>query len=372
MTPGAPSTAAVVQARYADAVDLDDGGLLVTPPPNGAKATVTESEANAMFDATDAVQGPHEFAILGLGVVTVAPRTEEPTTTTPTTTAPSPSTAPATTTLPPPPPTTAPRPTTTTPPPTTTTTTTTTTVPPAPTTTASALPSSRAPTTRARPENQARLVADESPDGPPPLSSRLVATPPSTTVAPTTVAPTTTPVPTTPPTTTTTLPTYHHRLAWVGIAWGASVTCGATTTTQPSTGTATSYVAVVIDARAAHRVIAYRSAGMSPCSGTPAPPSVFEPDELLSVPWQPVGPSSTAVQIQVPACGHYFGWTQVPAAGGVLADQVVVAVPFDPNCGSTASESQPVDQVVPLGAGQAQVAHAPVGPIQALQALPND
>jgi CelD/BcsL family acetyltransferase involved in cellulose biosynthesis len=196
-------------------------------------------------------------------------------------------------------------------------------------------------------------------------AARLMDTVPSTTVAPTTAPP----LETSP---TTTLPAYHRRLAWVGIAWGATVTCGASTTTQPASGTATTYVAVVIDARAAHRVIAYRSAGTSPCTGAAEAPSVSEPNELLSVAWQPVGPSSTAVQIQVPPCGRYFGWTQVPETGGALADQLVVAVPFDPDCGTTVAQSQPVDQVVPLGSGQAQVAHAPVGPIQALQALPSN
>jgi hypothetical protein len=78
------------------------------------------------------------------------------------------------------------------------------------------------------------------------------------------------------------------------------------------------------------------------------------------------------VQIQIPACGHYYGWTQVPTTGGNQAVQVVVAVPFDPTCGSTVVQSQSVDQVVPLGSGQALTGHAPLGPVDALQALPDD
>jgi hypothetical protein len=62
----------------------------------------------------------------------------------------------------------------------------------------------------------------------------------------------------------------------------------------------------------------------------------------------------------------------VTTTGGTPAVQVVVAVPFDPPCGATASQSQSVDQVVPLGSGQSLVAHAPVGPVQALQALPSN
>jgi hypothetical protein len=300
-TPEAPSTTAVEGALFAVPVDLDHGGLLVTPPAAGATAgaTVTEREADAMFDATDAVEGPHEFAILGLGLVTVAPRFEYPTPST--TTTPVPSTVPPTTTP-------------------------LTTAPPLPTTTA------------------------------------------TTTTTTTTLPTTTTPgLGTRPP---PALPGFQRRLAWVGIAWSSTEACPGSATTQPAEDGTTTYVAVVIDARTGQRVIAYRSGGSSPCTGTTQTPSVTEPNELLSVAWQPVGPASTAVEIQVPACGHYFGWTQVPSTGGGLADQVVVSVPFDPACGSTVGLSQAVDQVVPLGPGQALVAHAPVGPVEALQALP--
>jgi hypothetical protein len=297
-SPEAPSTTSVVNARFADPVDIDNGDLLVAPPPKRATVTVTESEAEAMFEATDAVEGPHEFAILGLGLVTVAPRIENPTTTT------------------------------------------TSTVPP-PTTTASSSTVSSTMTT-------------------PPA--------PTTTVPP---APPATTVPAAPTTTTTTLPGYDKRLAWVGIVWGATGSCPGSTTTQAASAGATSYVAVVIDARTGHRVIAYRSAS-SACPGTSPAPTVTEPNELLSVPWQPVGPDSTAVQIQIPPCGQYYGWTQVATSSGTPAVQVVVAVPFDPSCGATASQSQAVDQVVPLGSGQSLVGHAPVGPVQALQALPSN
>jgi len=313
--PEAPTTTAVVGARFAVSVDLDHGGLLVTPPAPGAAATatVTEREADAMFEATDAVEGPHEFAILGLGLVTVAPRFEypAPSTTTTTTTAPAlsvpPTNAPPTTAPPPPPPRS------------TTTTTTTTTTAPTTTTTTTALPT----------------TAPGLGTLPPPA-----------------------------------LPGFDSRLAWVGIAWDTTATCPGSATTLPAVGDTTTYVAIVIDARTDQRVIAYRSGGSSPCTGAARAPSVTEPNELLSVAWQPVGPASTAVEIQVPPCGHYYGWTQVPVTGGGSADQVVVSVPFRPACGSTASQGQAVDQVVPLGPGQALVGHAPVGPVQALQALP--
>ncbi|HTT87160.1 MAG TPA: hypothetical protein VMF60_07325 [Acidimicrobiales bacterium] len=302
--PGAPSPGTVTDARYTRAVELDHGKLLITPPPGRASVAVSADEARAMFEATDAVSGPHEFAILGLGVVTVAPSAEAPPTTTTTTTTAAPGATVAPTTAPP-------------------------------------------------------------------------------TTAPPTTAPTTAPtsVPTTaaaPPVTSPILPGYRRRLAWVGIAWGAPRSCGGSGRSGGSTTTSTTpvstadYVAVIIDARTPHRVIAYRSAGATPCAGAPAGPTVTEPDELLSVAWQPVGPTSTAVQIEIPACGHYFGWTQVPTGGGSTADQVVVSVPFDPTCGALSEQTQVVDQVVPLGSGQSLVAHAPVGPVQALQGPPLD
>src|SRR5580704_12085383 len=56
--PEAPSITAVVMDRFAAVVDLDHGGLLVAPPSRAAvkTATVTAAEANAMFEATDAVE----------------------------------------------------------------------------------------------------------------------------------------------------------------------------------------------------------------------------------------------------------------------------------------------------------------------------
>jgi hypothetical protein len=340
VNPEAPSITAVMKDRFTVPVDLDHGGLLVNPAPARAGVTVTESDADAMFEATDAVAGPHAFAIFGLGLVTVAPRVEQPPTTTTTTTTapPPPSTVPPTTTLPPaPPPTT--RPTTTTTPPTTTT----------------------APTTPPVPADrgQATVTAARETDA---LTSTTVPSSTSTTVAPSTTAPLGTP--------STALPTYHRRLAWVGIVWDAATACPGSSTTKP--GASTSYIAVIIDARTGHRVLVYRSGGSSPCSTAVRSPGVTEPNELLSVSWQPVGPSSTAVQVDIPPCGHYYGWTQVPGAQGAVADQVVAAVPFDTPCPSTATQSQPVDQVVPLGSGQGLVGHAPVGPVQALDALPSD
>jgi len=85
-------------------------------------------------------------------------------------------------------------------------------------------------------------------------------------------------------------------------------------------------------------------------------------------PGNPSARPSTAVQIQVPACGHYYGWTQVPTTGGGVDDQVVVAVPFDPKCGSAgAPEANRWTRSFPPRIGPVLTGHAPVGPVQALQ-----
>ena len=344
-SPGAPSTAAVAMARYATVVDLDHGDLHVAPPPAGETSAVPETEAEAMFDAADAVQGPHAFSIFGLGIASVATEAQQ---------------TPTTTTVPPPPSTTAP--TTAPSPPPNISTAPTTTAPPTTTTTVGAHPPAAPGPSARTPGAQASTV------GPALASSApvLVDTPPSTSLpSPSGTAPTSTvPVPV--------LPGYHHRLAWVGIVWGPTESCPGSTTTQPASTATTTYIAVLIDAHTGHQVLAYRSGGSSPCGGTPRIPAVTQPGELVSVAWQPVGPSSTAVQIQVPPCGRYYGWTQLPTTGTGIADQVVVDVPFDPSCGAATPQSQVVDQVVPLGPGQKQVGHAALGPIRALQALPTD
>jgi hypothetical protein len=127
-------------------------------------------------------------------------------------------------------------------------------------------------------------------------------------------------------------------------------------------------VAVVFDADTGRSAVAYASRGPASCSGPVLAPSVSRPDELVSVPWQPVGASSTAVRVTMPACSAYFGWTEVPGTGDGSI-QVVASTPFDPECGSTAPTVQVVDNVVPLGNSQAQLLHAPLGPVDGLRTL---
>ncbi len=166
--------------------------------------------------------------------------------------------------------------------------------------------------------------------------------------------------PTAPP-----LPRYDHRLAWVGIAWGANCPSAS----GRSSGGPTRYVAVVLDAETGRSAIAYTSRGPASCGGPVLAPNVSRPDELVSVPWQAVGPTSTAVHVTLPACSTYFGWTELPGPGAGSI-QVVARVPFDPACGTTAAGSQVVDNVVPLGAQQTHVVHAVLGSVDGLHTLP--
>lgn len=178
-------------------------------------------------------------------------------------------------------------------------------------------------------------------------------------------APTTSPtIPPTPTPTTPPLPRYDKRLAWVGIAWGSDCP-----TPPGASPLATRYVVVVIDADTGHSVIAYSSRSSAACGGPVLAPSISRPTELVSVPWQPVGPASTAVRVTMPACSAYFGWTEVPAPSASSV-QVVVRTPFDPTCGSTATSTLVVDDVVPLGTPQNHVPHAALGPVDALRTLP--
>jgi hypothetical protein len=105
---------------------------------------------------------------------------------------------------------------------------------------------------------------------------------------------------------------------------------------------------------------------VSACGAAVQPPAVSRAAELVSVPWQPVGPGSTAVQVSLPACGTFFGWTALEPTAAI---EVVASVPYDPDCGNPAG-TQTVDDVVPLGRAQAGVIHAPLGLVDAEQSLP--
>jgi hypothetical protein len=161
----------------------------------------------------------------------------------------------------------------------------------------------------------------------------------------------------------TPLARYVHRLAWVGIVWGPR--CPATTGKPPRS---TRYIVVVFDAATGGNVLAYTSRGAATCTGPAEPAGIIRPAELVSVPWQPVGPASTAVRVTMPPCGTFYGWTDVPRPVPASI-QVVARAPFARDCGSKAPVTQVVDGVVPLGNTQAQVPHAAVGPIDGLRTL---
>ena len=283
IAPGAPSIASVSHGRFVTTVLLGRGDVLVTPPPDGARARLPETTAWSMFESSDSAQGAYAFAILGLAVATVVPTV--------------PLQAPAT----------------------------------------------------------ALTV---------PGTSKAA----SPTSAPTTSAPTSTPTTAAPPTTPP-LPSYNRRLAWVGIAWGGVRACPAAAASG-NLQTNTTEVAVLIDAVTGHDVIAYTSGTDASCTGPASAPTVVRPNQVVSVPWQPIGPASTAVRVTVPPCGRYDGWTQLVDTGAQLAVQVLASVPFDPLCTASSTQVEDVDDVVPLGSAQQQVQHAALGSVDELRVLP--
>jgi hypothetical protein len=308
--PVPPSVYSVGAERFVESIDVGGTVLLVSPPPKQAAPSVTAVQAASMFDAYDAFNGIYKFDMLGLGVATLDQTPSRPSQATsylvPTaTTARS-----TTTTRVAPTTTTVPHPTTTTttaPPPTTT-------LPPPPTTTSTL-----------------------------PISTTTTGLPTTTT--------------TTAPTTTTTAPPpklYDQTLAWVGIAVGQSPACA---------GGAPATVALVINAYTGQDVVAVAAGGCE----TPAPIVTTHPVELESVPWSAVGPTSTAIAVDVPACGSYVGWTEI-TIGSATATQVEAEVPYSPQCADLAPAQKVINLVVPLGGGQS-VPHAPTGPVDNLQVL---
>jgi hypothetical protein len=325
--PVAPSIYSVGRDRFVESVEVGGKVLEITPPPKLAAPLVTSEQAQMMFDAYDAFSGIYKFDLLGLGDATLeqtAVRTtsftmpappgaradEQHSTSTTTRVGTTTSTTiahPTTTTTRPPPSTT----TTTAPPPSTTTTT-----PP-----------------------------------PPPTTSAVPVT------TPTEASSTTTP--TTAPTTTTTAPPpqlYDKTLAWVGIAVAQNPGCAKG---SPAT------VAVVIDADTGRNVVAVETGS---CGAT-SPVVTTDPVELESVPWSPVGAASTAIVVNVPACGSYVGWTEL-TIGNNVETQVEAAVPYEPQCPGLGlgATQKVVDLVVPLDGGQS-VPHAPTGPVDNLEVL---
>jgi hypothetical protein len=150
------------------------------------------------------------------------------------------------------------------------------------------------------------------------------------------------------------LPVYDRRLAWVGIAFGPKPACP---------GGSPNVVAVVVDAETGHDVLSITAAG---CGS--ATPVVSRPEELESVPWTIVGPSSTAISAAIPACGRYVGWTELATSG--MPVEVQAAVPYDPQCTSTSATTKVIDLVVPLGSTNSSVAHAGIGRVDNLDVLP--
>lgn len=304
--PQLPSLSSVAGGRFVSRVELDHGNLVVTPAPK-TRPRLSATQADALFRAADVVNGAYRFAVLGLGLATVSPDVPVATTS-----------------------------------PTGTTTT---------TGAGSGTSSTSSSTTTTRPPTATTTTTTAA------TSSTTASVPTASTGSTTTTL-------IAPPTTAAPLPRYDSRLAWVGIAWGADCPARA-----GGVRLATRYVVVVIDADTGRNVLAYISRSSVTCTGPVLPPSTSTPDELVSVPWVPLGPTSTAVHVTLPACSTYFGWTEVPGQGAASV-QVVARKPFDSNCGSDTATTLTVDDVVPLGPAQTHVPHAPLGPVQGLRTLP--
>jgi len=321
---GPPTLSSVVRGRFVSRVELDNGDFVVVPAGK-RKALVSAQSAEAMFRAADVVDGSYRFAVFGLGVVTLSPQVSTPTTapaaTTPTSVAPSST----------------------------------------PGTTTTAAPKGTTSTSTSTSTTKGTTTSTTSPTSPRGVTTTSGATATSEAGSTTTTA--------SPGTTATTapasslLPRYDDRLAWVGIAWGAG--CPGH---PQGTALGTRYVVVVLDAQTGRSALAYTSRSAPACGGPVQPPSVTLPTELVSVPWQAVGPTSTAVRVTIPACATFFGWTDVTGPG-TAPIQVVAREPFDPACGSSASIVEVVGNVVPLGKVQAQIPHAVLGPVDVLRTL---
>lgn len=180
------------------------------------------------------------------------------------------------------------------------------------------------------------------------------------TIDTTTTVPSATTTPGAPATTTTTplLPVYDERLAWIGIAVAERATCSGGT---PET------VALVMDADTGSDAEQVTSGGCSASSPADAP-TVSLPDRLVSVPWSPVGPASTAITAEIPRCDTYVGWTNVFEGAAALI-QVQASGPYD--CAVSGVRPLVVGLVVPLGTPADGGLHAPGGPVDNLDVLPS-
>jgi len=223
----------VTGGHFVSRVELDSGDLVVEPAGK-SKPRISAATAQALFRAADVVDGAYRFAVLGLGRVTVSPAVSTSSTTT---TGPGPAT--------------------------------TTTGATGATTVVGATTSTTHATTTTTPASNATTSTGAGAE-----TGATAAPSPTSTTAPGAPA----------------LPLYDNRLAWVGIAWGADCPARAGTSRL-----ATRYVAVILDAETGRSALAYTSRSAVACSGPVQAPSIARPDELVSVPWQPVGPTSDPV-----------------------------------------------------------------------------
>ena len=161
---------------------------------------------------------------------------------------------------------------------------------------------------------------------------------------------------------------YDNRLAWVGIAWEADcpIVEAENSTLHCDRVQAMSGCRPRRPDRA-QRPRLHRTAARRACEWC-SPASERQPPrgDRLGAVAACRGRPAPRCAATIPACGTYFGWTDLTTQNASSALEVLARAPFDPRCTPEADSPLVVDSVVPLGPAQAQVPHAPLGPVDGL------
>lgn len=179
------------------------------------------------------------------------------------------------------------------------------------------------------------------------------------------------------------VPTLHRRPAWVGITWGGTASCPIETAPSGASSALAGplkqiFTAVVIYAAGGHGAIVYASRGSPICGGPAVGPSVAKAREVLSVPWQQVGPlrsGMVTLHYEAAPCTEAFLTEAGGNASGRVTVTVEVSVPFDPSgcLGRAVRTSRaelfpaPGTPGAPAPPRHVELAHGRTGPMPVLQ-----
>jgi hypothetical protein len=161
---------------------------------------------------------------------------------------------------------------------------------------------------------------------------------------------------------------YQRRLAWVIVVreemvWACPLQ-RVTTTLPPMLATDDNYEVFLVDADTGRDALIYQESEANPCGfPTRVPPSLDEPQELVSVPWtlmsrNPDGYSGTISATVLPCDGY-----QSPALidRGSQTLQVVVDRPVGADCGAPVQVTMGVNAAVVTADLPVTIGHDPVG-----------